>query len=287
ANNNNIALQPQKIDYIIFLDSDDFWKPYCIEECIKHSDGVEIVWFDFLPFYENDKKKEWGITMQECFEFQGDTRISSQEWLDCCIKKKIGSFYFAWSGLIDFIFLKNIGLYFLNGVIHEDHNFGCLLFLQSKNIHVLKDKLYLYRIRNNSITNANPNTPIPSYAAHIYNAFNDKEMAKQYHKKSSMLLMFLEFVEFLDRKPDNEMCVRQNFLPFYAKYCESLVAFPSDPLGIITQMDAIQPYIHSKLKYRYRLRITNPEKYKRLEPLWTFYDFIKSIEKSIRKVFRK
>ncbi|TLD78748.1 glycosyltransferase family 2 protein, partial [Helicobacter trogontum] len=65
ANNNNIALQPQKIDYIIFLDSDDFWKPYCIEECIKHSDGVEIVWFDFLPFYENDNKREWGITMQE------------------------------------------------------------------------------------------------------------------------------------------------------------------------------------------------------------------------------
>lgn len=67
ANNNNIALQPQKIDYIIFLDSDDFWKPYCIEECIKHSDGVEIVWFDFLPFYENDKKKEWGNNYARMF----------------------------------------------------------------------------------------------------------------------------------------------------------------------------------------------------------------------------
>ena len=39
TNNHNSTLQPQKIDYIIFLDSDDYWKPYCIEECIKHSDG--------------------------------------------------------------------------------------------------------------------------------------------------------------------------------------------------------------------------------------------------------
>ncbi|EMZ39914.1 hypothetical protein C826_00736 [Helicobacter bilis WiWa] len=247
TNNNNSTLQPQQIDYIIFLDSDDYWKPYCIEECIKHSDGVDIVWFDFLPFYENDSNKEWGATMQECFKFQEDVKLSGREWLDCCIEKKINSFYFAWSGLIDFAFLKNIRLYFLKGVIHEDHNFGCLLFLQSENIYVLKDKLYLYRIRENSITNADPNLPVPHYAKHIYEAFSDKEMARQYHKKGSMLLMFFEFVEFLDKKSCNELRIRENFLPFYASYCESLVAFSHDPLDIITKMGAIEPYLKKSL----------------------------------------
>ncbi|TLE07514.1 glycosyltransferase family 2 protein [Helicobacter bilis] len=287
TNNHNSTLQPQKIDYIIFLDSDDYWKPYCIEECIKHSDGVDIVWFDFLPFYENDSNKEWGATMQECFKFQEDVKLSGHEWLDCCIEKKINSFYFAWSGLIDFAFLKNIRLYFLKGVIHEDHNFGCLLFLQSENIYVLKDKLYLYRIRENSITNADPNLPVPHYAKHIYEAFSDKEMARQYHKKGSMLLMFFEFVEFLDKKPCNELRIRENFLPFYASYCESLVAFSHDPLDIITKMGAIEPYLKKKFKYRHKLRITNPAKYNRLKPLFNIYDSIKGIERTIRKVFKK
>ncbi|WP_254422520.1 hypothetical protein [Helicobacter bilis] len=254
---------------------------------MKHSDGVDIVWFDFLPFYENDSNKEWGATMQECFKFQEDVKLSGQEWLDCCIEKKINSFYFAWSGLIDFAFLKNIRLYFLKGVIHEDHNFGCLLFLQSENIYVLKDKLYLYRIRENSITNADPNLPVPHYAKHIYEAFSDKEMARQYHKKGSMLLMFFEFVEFLDKKPCNELRIRENFLPFYASYCESLVAFSHDPLDIITKMGAIEPYLKKKFKYRHKLRITNPAKYNRLKPLFNIYDSIKGIERTIRKVFKK
>ncbi|TXE87453.1 glycosyltransferase family 2 protein, partial [Campylobacter volucris] len=34
------------IDYIIFLDSDDYWELNCIEECVPRMDGVEIVWFD-------------------------------------------------------------------------------------------------------------------------------------------------------------------------------------------------------------------------------------------------
>ncbi|MCV3360264.1 glycosyltransferase, partial [Campylobacter lari] len=34
------------IDYIIFLDSDDYWELNCIEECVPRMDGVDVVWFD-------------------------------------------------------------------------------------------------------------------------------------------------------------------------------------------------------------------------------------------------
>ncbi|MBZ7939920.1 glycosyltransferase family 2 protein, partial [Campylobacter sp. W0014] len=33
------------IDYIIFLDPDDYWELNCIEECVPRMDGVEVVWF--------------------------------------------------------------------------------------------------------------------------------------------------------------------------------------------------------------------------------------------------
>ncbi|MBZ7997487.1 glycosyltransferase family 2 protein, partial [Campylobacter canadensis] len=53
--------------------------------------------------------------------------------------------------MIDFDFLSNIKLEFINNIIHEDHYFGMCLFMQAKKIYVLKDKIYFYRIRANSI----------------------------------------------------------------------------------------------------------------------------------------
>ena len=181
----NQTLAPTHIDYIIFLDSDDYWKPNCIEECVKHSNGVEIVWFDFLPFFEVSNKA-WGRTMLECFHFEKSVKLSKKDWINCYIQARLQAFYFAWSGLIEFNFLKRINLYFLNGVIHEDHNFGCLLFLQSENIYVLKEKFYYYRIRENSITNTNQTTQLPQYVKHIYDAFQDRELAKQYLDKPQL-----------------------------------------------------------------------------------------------------
>ncbi len=40
-----------KIDYIIFLDSDDYWELNCIEECVPKMDGVEVVWFEIINLY--------------------------------------------------------------------------------------------------------------------------------------------------------------------------------------------------------------------------------------------
>ena len=280
----NNTLQPQKIDYIIFLDSDDYWKPYTIEECIKHSDGVDIVWFDFLPFYENDSNKKWRTTMQEYFGFHEDIKLSGKEWLERCVTKNINSFYFAWSGLIDFKFLKDIKLYFLNGVIHEDHGFGCLLFLQAKNIYVLKDKPYLYRIRENSIINTRSNTPVPHYAKHIYDTFSDREMAKQYHKKSSMFLMMLQLIDFLSAASHkHQQAIQQTFLPFYAAQCEALITSKQDPLNIVCRIHEIKPYLKRGFKYRHRIYMKNETLYNLLKPIFDFYDLARSIKKSIRK----
>ena len=225
--------------------------------------------------------------MQDCFHFESNMLLSGKAWLNRYIKHKLTSFYFAWSGLIDFNFLKTIQLYFLNGVIHEDHNFGCLLFLQSKNIYVLKDKFYYYRIRENSITTAKQTTQVPHCIKHIYDAFKDREQARQYHKKSSVFLMFLEFLDFLERNPSqNDAIIRKHFLPFYAEYCEPLATFEPDPLNLIPKLLAIEPYLKKGFKYRHKLRLTNPKKYNRLKPLFAIYDFLKNLKSNIN-IFRK
>ena len=280
------SLQPEKIDYIIFLDSDDYWRLDCIDRCMEYSDGVDIVWFDFLAFYDEDRKKTWNKTLQEYFNFEKSMYLTGTEWLDYYVDKKFNNFYFAWSGLIDFNFLKDIGLYYLDGVIHEDHNFGCLLFLQSENIYVLKDKLYLYRIRQNSITTAGSNTPIPYYAKHIYDAFAKNNKARQYHKKSSMFLSFLEFVDFLDKNPNpNDTAIRKHFLPFYANYCESLITFRTDPLNIIPKMGAIVEFLPDNYSYINKLRMKNPSFNKKFTPFFIFYNIYKEIKDRLIKIF--
>ena len=57
-------------------------------------------------------------------------------------ERKINAFWWAWEGLIDFRFLCEIRLKFIEGIIHEDHHFGALLFAQSRAIHILPQKLY-------------------------------------------------------------------------------------------------------------------------------------------------
>ena len=54
TNPNHTNLTPPKIDYIIFLDSDDFWEVDLLESCVKSAQkySAEIVWFSWQTFYD-------------------------------------------------------------------------------------------------------------------------------------------------------------------------------------------------------------------------------------------
>ena len=51
----NTTPNPPKIDYIIFLDSDDFWEANLLQTCVDSakSQNLDIVWFGWKTFYEN------------------------------------------------------------------------------------------------------------------------------------------------------------------------------------------------------------------------------------------
>ncbi|HEF9124510.1 TPA: glycosyltransferase family 2 protein, partial [Campylobacter coli] len=89
------------IDYIIFLDSDDYWELNCIEECVPRMDGVEVVWFDFEMFIDETKnKKEW--SRLRSFQFLKEITITPKEWLEQSIATKQNEFAFAWGGMVNF-----------------------------------------------------------------------------------------------------------------------------------------------------------------------------------------
>ncbi|EHY1214008.1 glycosyltransferase family 2 protein, partial [Campylobacter jejuni] len=138
------------IDYIIFLDSDDYWELNCIEECVPRMDGVEVVWFDWKFYYETNNINFENITYHDRYKFK-ENIITPLDWINQYKNTGITWFSFAWNGMIDFKHLITYNLHFIKQTIHEDVFFGISLFLSCKFISYLPCKLYNYRIRDNSL----------------------------------------------------------------------------------------------------------------------------------------
>ncbi|EAK0811262.1 glycosyltransferase family 2 protein [Campylobacter lari] len=188
------------IDYIIFLDSDDYWELNCIEECVPRMDGVDVLWFNHIFYYcgiqyDNNRK-----TLLETYGFDCCMRINSSMLLKKTFNLSIKSFWFAWHGMINFLYLKKIKLKFLNYILHEDHYFGKLLIFQADSIYIYTNKMLYYRIREGSLMNYN-NTNM-NISESEYKEFDKFDrniiLYKKYHKMSSLFLTSMMICVFLD-----------------------------------------------------------------------------------------
>ncbi|HDX3692169.1 TPA: glycosyltransferase family 2 protein [Campylobacter jejuni] len=250
------------IDYIIFLDSDDYWKLNCIEECVPKMNGVEVLWFDSVEhhdmeiifFKHNSRLKDLNIQQ----EFQ----ITPLQWLDYLQKNKMKDFSFAWSGIINFTFLKNIKLKFKDYIFAEDHLFGILLFTQAKNIYIYPKIFYYYRIRANSLTNQDKKITKDNILPHFKNIFisfnEDAVLAKEYFKISSWVQTSLELIKFVQNYEDKKIAhiLKNTILYFYIKNAHKIIKFNKDPLHMKQNLDILKPYRTLKLKwliFKYKL----------------------------------
>lgn len=132
-------LSTPSIEYLQFVDSDDFIELDCIEQCAKRMKGVEILWFGVQS---NAEIKKLYYSELECMSYLKEQVITRDDFLRRIEITQKKEFYFAWSGMIDFKFLLEIKLKFIDGIIHEDNAFGMLLFLHSKAIYIFPRKLY-------------------------------------------------------------------------------------------------------------------------------------------------
>ncbi|HEF3295234.1 TPA: glycosyltransferase family 2 protein, partial [Campylobacter jejuni] len=225
------------IDYIIFLDSDDYWELNCIEECVPRMDGVEVVWFDhYFYYYDIEQPDIMPETILESYKFNHSCIITQKEWLNRMLTFQYSSFWFGWHGMIDFNHLKLIHLKFLNQVLHEDHYFAKLLFVQARKIYVLKTKLYYYRQRTNSIMTSrdNPsfeNTPV--YIRKIYKNLNhEAKLVKEFYRSSSLLITACMVYQFMQTHQDlpNIKLFEQIFMQKLKSWRNEILSFPEQYL---------------------------------------------------------
>ena len=137
------AFNAPSIDYLLFLDSSDAWNPELVQECIKHTKSVELVWFDHL---QTDKIQIEPCNITQDSIFAKERAISYKKWVDYA--RKVDTIDEAMplvcQMLIDFNFLKRIQLKFISQC--QDNLFGVELLYQAHKIYILSKKLIHHRI---------------------------------------------------------------------------------------------------------------------------------------------
>ncbi|HEG3943458.1 TPA: glycosyltransferase family 2 protein [Campylobacter jejuni] len=244
------------IDYIIFLDSDDYWELNCIEECVPRMDGVDVVWFDSIEYHDIEKSYFKHHSRLKDINIKKECRINPIEWLKLLRQNKIKDFAFAWSGIIDFDYIKDKKMKFKDSIFAEDHLFGILLFSQAKNIYVYPKVFYYYRIRANSLTNQDKKITkdnILPYFKDIFIAFEENAtLAKEYFKYVSWVETSLELVRFVENYHDKKISslLKDTILYFYIKNAFKIKKFDKDPLCIKEKLQLLKPYKISKIRYK-------------------------------------
>lgn len=247
-------LEIPKIDYLIFLDSDDLWQTHCIEQCVKRMPGVDVLWFDHAEIYDGIANRT-KPTRMEIFAYKTQSIISPKEYCQRALKVGSRDIAFAWNGMIDFNYLQRIKLKFINKIMNEDIHFGTLLFASANKIYVLPQKLYLCRLRTNSVSNHDKKVSIENiapYFAELYTAFDQNtHKAKQYFKYAGRVKMALALINFFEKNPENENYewVKKVFLPFYVKKAMSIKRSSKDPWNLKEKLKELKPYSSLMMPY--------------------------------------
>ncbi|ECK7563572.1 TPA: glycosyltransferase family 2 protein [Campylobacter jejuni] len=247
-------LEISKIDYIIFLDSDNYWELNCIEECVVRMQNVDVLWFDHACIYDDGIEDKGQKTRMNVFNFTQECTITPRDYAKQAIKVGSRDISFSWGGMIDFSFLKQLKLKFINKIINEDIHFGMVLFASADSIYILPKRLHLCRLRANSISNHDKKVTkanVSEYFKDLYEFFgeNAKE-AKNYLKAASRMITALELIEFFkDQKNENSQAIKEAFLPFYVKKALMIKKFKKDPLNLKEKLPIIKPFIQTKIPY--------------------------------------
>lgn len=246
-------VQINDVDYILYLDSDDYLVNNAVYECVKVARDNDIIWFDFKFFYDEIKEQD-KKTHHEQYNINHSYKITANEWLTLLEQNDKKMFWFGRHGMVSLKYLQNIKLEFINDIIHEDHYYGKILFIQAKSIYILNKQLYVYRIRPNSIMAYDEKINISNLSksvAYLYDLFNqDIIKAKQYYKDASLAITAIRVHNDVLRLKINDELKNKFIKIFYRpliRWLKEINNYEIDPLNVKNQALNLLP----ELVYKY------------------------------------
>ncbi len=137
----NIGMKEATAEHIAFIDSDDFVHPRFLEVLYKAAieSNADIVGCNFCKIYNDDALPELENVQPQKYE----------PALEVLMNRKNFIHFNVWNKL----YKRNVisGISFVPGIYFEDWVYNCCVFAKAKNFVWVNEKLYGYRISENSI----------------------------------------------------------------------------------------------------------------------------------------
>ena len=216
-----------------FVDSDDYITQDCVAKCVQAllEKDLDIVVHNNKEFDDNTKK----ITiLKRLSQFQPLKQDEYNSGLELLAQNQIYDFYFAWQGLFKASILNRYALRFTEGIYHEDHDFGTLLFCLAGKISYTNEPLYIYRQRANSTMSGQKNSSmpakLPSFLEPLRTDFKDYKALRAYFKSFCFVLVGFNIWEFFRQKSEQNAKFQQEFRDFFEKTALAYMKIFKSPL---------------------------------------------------------
>ena len=145
----NVGMDMAVGKYIIFLDSDDYWLPSTLEMLYAEAERnqTQVLAFGAIPIWDGIEEPERHLAYQHTI--QNGVVKSGPESLKAALDA--GEYYTQ--PCLRFYrleYLRETGLHFDEGTIHEDERFSFLAYLLADRVECIEDRPYRRRYRAGS-----------------------------------------------------------------------------------------------------------------------------------------
>lgn len=151
SNARNVGIEHCTGDYILFLDSDDYWdNRFFVDKLVAmvQAKPVEILNFRYKKFLEEEEKF---VSCLNSFHEISDTE--KEQVLEKMIDQGL-YISSACNKMLSASFLKSNQLLFRKGITSEDIDWCARIMIQCKTIGYINEDAYVYRQRSSSISHS-------------------------------------------------------------------------------------------------------------------------------------
>lgn len=213
-----LIIQTLPKDVLIhFVDSDDYLDKDCIKLCVDDLIKNEAE----LSFHHIQEFKDENKVFKQSKSYLTNCKYKAKSGLDFLAQNQFYDFYFSPQGLFKASLLNSYTLRYTEGIYHEDHDFGTLLFCLANKISHIDKALYFYRQRANStITSQNNKTfpkKLPYFLEPLRDDFGDYRELRAYFKAYCFVLVGFSIWRFFVQKSLKDEAFERKYKDFFSK----------------------------------------------------------------------